>query len=279
MSEKIIFKDFQNIVPMVKDRWSPIYLEYGRLEVDNYSIKFITSENTIIQIPVAMISCIMLGPGTTVTHAAIVSCSKTNTPLVWCGDDGIYFYSFGVNVNERCKTSLRHVEMMSTEENKNIVARRMFSIRFPDIDSKELDISTMRGMEGNRVRNTYRELSEKYKIPWVCRNTNGVIGIDVDDLNLSLNILNYNLYCLCLSVILTMGYIPSLGFFHSDGKIPFVYDIADLYKTELTFDVAFSCYVTSKRYDKELLMQAFSEKVAQTKLLEKIPKHLHEIFK
>jgi len=278
MSNKIIFKDFETLVPMVKDRWTPLYLEHGRLEVDNYSIKWISSNGEIIQVPVAMLSCIILGPGSTITHAAIASCSKCNTPIIWCGDDGLYFYAFGVNVNERCKTTKRHIQMSSSKENIETICRRMFKIRFPDIDTKDLSVESMRGLEGNRVRNSYKELSEKYKIPWVCRNTNGVFGIDVDDLNLSLNILNYHLYSLCLSVILTMGYLPSVGFFHADGKVPFVYDIADLYKLELTFDIAFSTYV-SARYNKDLLIQNFSEKVAEFKLLEKIPKHLNELFK
>lgn len=279
MSDKIIFKDFDRLVPMFKDRWNPIYLEYGRLEVDNYSVKFISSENEIIKIPVAMLSCIILGPGTTITHAAIISCSRSNTPIIWCGDDGLNFYSFGVTTNESCKISSRHVEMFSSNENKLIVSRRMFKIRFPDIDCSYLDICSMRGMEGNRVKTLYKEFADKYDIPWVCRNTNGIFGVDVDDLNMSLNVLNYNLYCICLSVILSMGFIPSLGFFHSDGKIPFVYDIADLYKKELTIDTAFYCFVKCKKFNKEFLAQEFSKRVSEFKLLEKLPKHLNGIFK
>lgn len=275
----IIFKDFENLVPMIKDRWCPIFLEHGRLEVDNYSTKFITSDGNTIHIPNAMVSCIVLGPGTTITHAAISVCSKTNTPVIWCGEEGLFFYAFGVNVNERCKTTIRQVEMYSNKELNLLVCQRMFKIRFPEVDISDLSIDSMRGMEGNRVRNSYKELSEKYNIPWVCRNTNGFIGIDVDDLNLSLNILNYYLYSLCLTVCISMGYIPSLGFFHSDGKVPFIYDMADLYKKELTFDVAFSTYVDAKKYNKDLLIKNFTEKVTKFKLLEKLPKHLNEIFK
>lgn len=264
---------------MIKDRWCPIFLEHGRLEVDNFSIKFISSDGSIINIPNAMLSCIVLGPGTTITHSAISICAKTNTPVIWCGEDGLFFYAFGTNVNERCKPTIRQVEMYSDKELKLLVCRRMFKLRFPDVDVTNLEIDVMRGMEGNRVRNSYRELSEKYNIPWVCRNTNGLIGIDVDDLNLSLNILNYYLYSLCLTVSISMGYITSLGFFHVDGKVPFIYDIADLYKKELTFDVAFSTYVEAKKYNKELLIKNFTERVVKFKLLEKLPKHLNEIFK
>lgn len=274
--EKIIFKDFENVVPMIKDRWTPIYLEHGRLEVDNYSIKWVSEIGEITKLPIAMLSCICLGPGSTVTHSVIVACSKVNTPIVWCGEDGIYFYSVGVNVNERCKTSIRHSEAYNVDRLN--VCRNMFKFRFKDVDCQSLDISSMMGIEGNRIKTVYKELSEKYKIPWACRNTNGVFGVDVDALNLSLNILNYHLYSLCLSVITTMGYLPQLGFFHSDGKIPFVYDIADLYKVDLSFDVAFKSFSEIKTYNKEYLTKKFCEKVAEYGLMKKLPKHLHEIM-
>lgn len=279
MNDKIIFKNFHNIVPMCKDRWTPIYLEHGHLEVENYSIKWIDSIGTHMSIPVAMLSCIILGPGSTITHAAIVSCSKTNTPIVWMGDDGLYYYATGVNVNERCQTTINHAKLYSNNENRLTIARKMFNHRFPDaaLDDKTLD--QMKGIEGNRIRNAYRDMSKKYSVEWACRNTNGIYGIDVDDLNLSLNILNFNLYCICLSVATTMGYIPALGFIHSDGKIPFIYDLADLYKVDITFDVAFSTYADIRRYNKQLLTQNFTQKVSEYNLMSKIPKDLKEIMK
>lgn len=278
MSDKIIFKNFHNIVPMSKDRWTPIYLEHGKLEVENYSVKWVDSNSNHMSIPVAMVSCIILGPGTTITHAAIVSCSKTNTPVVWMGEDGLYYYATGVNVNERCQTTMTHARLYGNMDNRLQVARNMFTKRFPDLDLTHNTIDQMKGIEGNRIRNSYRDLSKKYSVEWVCRNTNGIYGIDVDDLNTSLNILNFNLYCICLSVITTMGYIPSLGFIHSDGKIPFIYDIADLYKVDLTFDVAFSTYSEIRRYNKEMLIQNFTKAVSKYNLMSKIPKDLKEIM-
>lgn len=275
--DTIIFKDFYKYVPHVKDRWTPIYLEMGALEVNNYSVSWIDKSGKL-DIPVAMVSCIILGPGSTVTHAAIVACSKTNTPVVWVGNDGLYFYSSGVSVNEKCHTAMKQAELFSDITKKTEVARKMFSIRFPGVDVSNTTIDVLKGMEGNRIRNAYKEYAEKYKIEWTCRNTNGLYGIAVDDLNKSLNIVNFNMYCICLSAITTMGYIPSLGFVHSDGKIPLAYDIADLYKVDLCFDVAFHTYSQVRKYNRDLLMQNFSEKASKFKLLEKIPKHLNGIF-
>jgi CRISPR-associated protein Cas1 len=275
--DRIIFKDFYRYVPMVKDRWTPIYLEHGHLEVNNYSLSWI-DEKGKLDIPVAMISAIMLGPGSTITHAAIVICSKSNTPIVWIGEEGLHFYAFGVSVNEKCHTAIKQATLFADINSKTEIAKKMFLLRFPDVDVSNTTIDILKGMEGNRIRNAYKEYATKYDITWVCRNTNGIYGIDVDDLNASLNILNANLYSICLSAITTLGYIPSLGFVHSDGKIPFVYDIADLYKVDLCFDVAFSTFSSVRKLHKDLLIQNFIEKVSKYKLLEKLPKDLANLF-
>ncbi|MGC8733395.1 MAG: hypothetical protein ACP5RC_14215, partial [Halothiobacillaceae bacterium] len=83
----------------VRDRWTPIYLEHGRLEVDDSSVKWIGADMTVLRQPVATLSAILLGPGTTVTHAAIKACADCNTPICWIGEDGMRFYSFGLTPN------------------------------------------------------------------------------------------------------------------------------------------------------------------------------------
>ncbi|MCA1964021.1 MAG: hypothetical protein LDL31_08780, partial [Prosthecobacter sp.] len=53
-----------------KDRWTPLYLEHGRLEVDDASVKWISGQGLVCRLPIATISALILGPGTTLTHAA-----------------------------------------------------------------------------------------------------------------------------------------------------------------------------------------------------------------
>ncbi len=77
-----------------KDRWMPIYLEHGRLEVDDSSVKWIGSDYIVLGLPVAAVSTI--GPGTAVTHAAIKACSGCNTPICRAGEDSIRFYAFSI---------------------------------------------------------------------------------------------------------------------------------------------------------------------------------------
>jgi CRISPR-associated protein Cas1 len=81
-----------------KDRWTPIYLEHGRLEVDDSSIKWIGADRLVYRLPVATLSAILLGPGTSVTHAAIAACANSNTPVCWIAEDGMRFYAFGITL-------------------------------------------------------------------------------------------------------------------------------------------------------------------------------------
>lgn len=60
-----------------------------------------------------------------------------------------------------------------------------------------------------------------------------------DPVNRALSCANSCLYGLCHAAILSTGYSPGLGFVHTGKQLSFVYDIADLYKVELTVPVAF----------------------------------------
>lgn len=276
----IIFKDFKKCVPAFNGRWTPVYLEHGRLEVDDSSIKWCGAEGEVIRIPGARLSAILLGPGTTITHAAVVSLSRLNTPVVWVGEDGVRFYAFGVDVNEKCQTSMDHAILYANVDSRERIARSMFSERFKDVDISGKDIDEIRGYEGLRIRKLYADLAEKYKIYWGGRNSSGQLenlGVQ-DDLNKMLTLANHTLYCICLSAIVTMGYLPSLGFIHVDGKIPFVYDIADMYKEYITIDPCFKLYADIKGYDREAAITVVKESVEKYKLITRIPQDLKRVI-
>jgi CRISP-associated protein Cas1 len=44
-----------------RDRWTPIYLEHGRVEVDDSAIKWIAADGKVCPIPVATLSALILG--------------------------------------------------------------------------------------------------------------------------------------------------------------------------------------------------------------------------
>lgn len=149
---------------MARDRWTPIYLEHGRLEVDDASVKWISSTGTLCRLPVATISAVLLGPGTTVTHAAIKACANSNTPVCWIGEDGLRFY------------------------------------------------------------------------------------------------------------------LPSLGFVHDAGTLPFIYDVADLYKHLTSIPAAFEAIRQDPQDDGDLARKLLKQRVEEEKLLQRMPKDLETLL-
>ena len=89
MAERIIIKVSCADLPLLRDRYPFIYLEHGRLEVDDSSIKWISADREVFRIPAATISTLLLGPGTSVTHEAIKVLAETNYTICWVGEDTI----------------------------------------------------------------------------------------------------------------------------------------------------------------------------------------------
>ena len=88
MTQRLFVKIKRELLPRVEDRYPYVYLEHGRLEVDDSSVKWIDSEGFCVAIPVAMICCLFLGPGSTVTHEAIKVTSAANCSIAWVGELG-----------------------------------------------------------------------------------------------------------------------------------------------------------------------------------------------
>jgi CRISPR-associated protein Cas1 len=106
-----------------------------------------------------------------------------------------------------------------------------------DLSGKTLQ--QLRGMEGIRMRETYKLLAKKYGLVWKGRSYRLEEWDASDDLNKALSAANTCLYGLCNAAIVSLGYSPGLGFIHTGKMMSFVYDIADLYKVETTVPVAF----------------------------------------
>lgn len=261
-----------------KDRWLPIYLEHGRLEVDDSSIKWIGADRLVYRLPVATLSAVLLGPGTTVTHAAMKACADSNTPVCWIGEDGMRFYAFGITPNHDNLMPRKHATAWADKKKRAEIARLMFARRFAGVDVQTHSINELRGMEGLRVRTKYAELGQQYGVTWKGRNYDKSNWNLADNINRALSAANASLYALCAAIVCSLGYIPSLGFIHDGGTLPFIYDVADLYKEIISFPAAFQA-IRQKPDDKgELVRTLLKERVEQEKLLQRIPKDLEELF-
>lgn len=263
---------------MARDRWTPIYLEHGRLEVDDSSVKWIGADGLLYRLPVATISAILLGPGTTVTHAAIKACADSNTPVCWIGEEAMRFYAFGLAPNHDNDMPRFHATAWADKKRRIEIARRMFKMRFPDVDVEGRTVKELRGMEGLRVRALYAEMGLKHGVTWKGRNYDKSNWDMADGVNRSLSAANASLYALCAAVVCSLGYVPSLGFIHDAGTLPFIYDVADLYKHLTSIPAAFMAVRQDPKDDGELTRKLLKQRIEEERLLQRIPKDLEALF-
>ncbi|MBG85378.1 MAG: hypothetical protein CMO80_00555 [Verrucomicrobiales bacterium] len=135
-----------------KDRWTPLFLEHGRLEVDDSSVKWIGGDGLLCRIPVATVSSLLLGPGVTITHAAIKACADSNTPICWVGHESLRFYAAGITPTHDNQNPKIHATAWANKKRRTAIARDMFRQRFPDLAVDKYSVKELRGMEGLRVR-------------------------------------------------------------------------------------------------------------------------------
>jgi CRISPR-associated protein Cas1 len=130
--------------------------------------------------------------------------------------------------------------MVSSPETRLEVARQMYAMRFGGEDLAGLSIQQLRGREGRRVRDIYRDNAKTRGIRWDGRRYDPNDFSSSDPVNMALSSATTALYGLCQGVIVSLGCAPGLGFIHSGSDRAFVYDIADLYKAELAIPIAFA---------------------------------------
>lgn len=192
-----------------------------------------------MRIPGAMIGVLLLGPGVSVTHRATELIGDVGTAVIWVGEQGVRYYAHGRPLARSTKLLEQQAKLVSNTRSRLSVARAMYQMRFAEEDVSRLTMQQLRGREGARVRNTYRKYSKQFKVDWDGREYDVENFHDGTVVNQALSAANVSLYGVVHSVIVAMGMSPGLGFIHTGHDRSFVYDIADLYKAELTIPIAF----------------------------------------
>ena len=261
-----------------RERWTPLYLEHGRIEVDDASVKWIGADRTVMRLPVASLSVLMLGPGTTVTHAAMKACADCDTLVCWVGADSMHFYAFGVSPTHDNERARKQAEIASAPKRRDEVARRMFAKRFSDVDVSGVALKELRGMEGRRVKALYAQMGTRYGVSWKGRNYDTSDWSVSDTINRAVSAANAALYALTTSVVCSLGYLPQLGFIHTAATLPFVFDVADMYKPEITLPSAFETVSLDPNATEETVIARVKTFVENTHLLQRIPKDIEQLL-
>jgi CRISPR-associated protein Cas1 len=225
-------------LPRFHDRWSYLYLEMGTLDQDASGLVF-HNQGGNTPIPIDQLSLIILGPGTTVTHAAVKAMAKNNCLLAWMGQNGVRLYAHSTGGTFSSRRLLLQARLVSDEAQRLLVVYRMYQKRFPGAPLEGKSIEQVRGMEGLRVRKAYEEAATQYGIAWDGRNYDQDDWYRASAVNRAVSAANACLYGVCHAAIVSAGYSAALGFIHTGKMLSFVYDVADFYKTDLTIPVAF----------------------------------------
>lgn len=233
----IIKPDLQAL-PTIRERMTFLYVERCLVNRQDSAVT-ITDKRGTAYVPASSLGVLMLGPGTNVSHRAIELLGDSGSSMVWVGEHGVRYYAHGRPLTRSSRLIVRQAELVSNTRKRLSVARAMYQMRFPGEDVSELTMQQLRGREGSRIRSLYRKLSKKYKVSWKGREYNPADFSDATPINQALSAANVCLYGIVHSIIVALGCSPALGFVHVGHERSFVYDVADLYKAELTIPIAF----------------------------------------
>jgi CRISP-associated protein Cas1 len=225
-------------LPRFSDGWSFLYVEHARIERDQNAIVILDARGRLA-VPVASLSVLMLGPGTAATHAAMVALGENGCSVVWSGEAGVRLYVAGGGETRTSANLMAQATAWADPVQRLEVVKRLYRMRFPEALRPELTLQQLRGMEGVRVRETYAEASRTSGVKWSGRAYKRDHWDAADPVNRALSTANACLYGICHAALISTGFSPGLGFIHTGRMLSFVYDVADLYKCDVTIPVAF----------------------------------------
>lgn len=265
-------KDLHEL-PRFSESLSYLYLDHCRIEQDAKSIAA-WAQDGITRVPVAALSLLLLGPGTTVTHSAMHILAENGCSVVWCGEMGVRTYAASTGETRHSRNLLRQAWLATREPLRLAVVTRMYRMRFPEPLPPDLTLQQIRGREGVRVRDAYAAASREYGVEWTGRSYDRTAWDNSNPVNRALSSANACLYGLSHAAILSLGYSPALGFVHTGKQLSFVYDVADLYKVEISVPAAFRAAREGAQDVERRVRLEMRTLMARAKLLERIPKDI-----
>jgi len=256
-------------LPRFDDCMSYLYVEHARIEQNDKAVAIVDPGGKT-PVPAAALAVLMLGPGTSITHAAIKALADNNCTVAWVGEDGLRFYAAGMGGTRRTAALVRQARLVSDPAARLAVVRRMYLKRFPQPLDPSLTLEQIRGREGIRVREAYAAASRATGVPWSGRNYQRGNWSAADPVNRALSAGNACLYGLVQAAILSAGYSPALGFIHTGKQLSFVYDIADLYKADLIIPTAFETASWHSASVEKQMRFACRQKFRDARLMQRI---------
>lgn len=262
----------------VSQRISFVYLEHGKVRMRGAVPMLIERINDSVQetpIPIGRLACLMMGPGTSISHDVLKVCADAGCLLLWTGEYGVRVYSAGIPGGAAGHNTLRQAKIILDPQAKLLAARRLYRNMMGEEPPDRRSIEQLRGLEGVWVRNRYAELAKLYGVAWSGRNHRLS-----DAANRAISMSTSTLYGIAEAAILAMGYSPALGIVHCGDDRSLVFDVADTVKFRTVVPLAFRV-VVEHGGDKELLTTVrrwCRDLFVKEKMLELLVQIIQEVF-
>jgi CRISPR-associated protein Cas1 len=255
----------------LKERISVVFVERGEIDMLDGAFVVVDATGVRTHIPVGGVACIMLEPGTRVSHRAAALAARVGTLLVWVGEAGVRLYSAGQPGGARSDRLLYQARLALDETLRLKVVRKMYAMRFGEEPPARRSVDQLRGIEGARVRRTYQLLAQQFGVKWTGRDYDAQDWGGSDLPNRCLSAATACLYGVAEAAVLAAGYAPAVGFIHTGKPLSFVYDVADVYKFETVVPVAFKVAAGNPAGNPERAVRlACRDIFRQTRLLDRI---------
>lgn len=271
-----------------QDRHGLLWLGRGQLYVHEGTLRFkcagfMDLEPGDYAIPFQLLTCLVLQPGTSLTHDVLRLCASHGTGIVAVGEGGTRFFAsapFGPNESARGR---RHAVLWADPEKRLATARRMYAWRLGEV-FPGADIAVLRGMEGSRMKETYKRLANQFRIHWNGRRYDRENPEAADLANQAINHAVTAVEATAMVAVAVTGAIPQLGFIHEDAGRAFTLDVTDLFRDTVTLPVAFTAAKQAEerpnemveRIARRLAARMLREKKIVLKMIDRIKEMLDE---
>ncbi|MHC9582927.1 type I-E CRISPR-associated endonuclease Cas1e [Corynebacterium diphtheriae] len=265
------------LLPRMESRLSFLYVERAVINRDGNALT-IKDQRGIAHVPATQLAVILLGPGTKVTYAAMALLGDAGASVVWVGEKGVRYYAHGRPPAKTSRFAEAHARLWSNQRSRLRCARRMYDMRFPGEEISQLSLAQLRGREGARMKKIYAAEAQRTGVVWTRRNYDPQDFESGDPINRALTEGSAALYGIAHAVIVGLGFIPSLGIVHTGTDRAFVYDIADLYKAEISIPAAFEAVAAIPSGDDLNVRARIRDKVVSTRLMQRMVHDLQDLM-
>jgi CRISPR-associated protein Cas1 len=224
------------------DRHGLLYLDRGVLTVEDGCLHFASGGGVLpvgdYQLPHQTLSALLIGPGTSLSHDVLRLLARHGTSLVAVGTDATRLYTAPAIGPDRSDVARAQVEAWADPKQRTAIARKMYARRLGEVLPHK-DIEVLRGIEGARVKESYKLLAQSFGLAWKRRDYDRRNPDAADVANQALNHASTAVRSAAGVAVAAVSAVPQLGFIHEDSSQAFVLDIADLYREKVTLRIAF----------------------------------------